>query len=185
MSAPIIAAVSFVVLGSVQLQEQIPQIAISVLFASVFPITGIVYFARSEKTNLNIPDRNLRAKPFGIAVISYSIGTLILLATRAPSIMAGLMLAYAINTSVMMSVTRYWRKVSIHAAGVMGPVSFLVYQFGMFASIFYLLVVPVGLIRLKMGEHTATEVVAGAFIALVATWLQLLFLVPSISFIWR
>lgn len=183
VSAPIIAAISFVVLGLVQPGEQIIQIAISLLFASVLPIAGIVYFARSEKTNLNIPDRNLRAKPFGIAIISYSVGSLILLASRAPIIMAGLMLAYAINTSIMMLVTRYWRKASIHAAGVMGPVSFLVYQFGIFASVFYLLVVPVGLIRLKMSEHTAMEVVAGALIALVATWLQLLFLIPSISLI--
>ncbi|MDG6995017.1 MAG: hypothetical protein JRN52_03755 [Nitrososphaerota archaeon] len=180
VSAPIIAAASFIALGLADLSSEILQIAISLLFASVLPILAIVYFARSEGTNLNIPDRRMRTRPFVAAIASYFVGFVVLFIARAPSIMSGLMIAYTINTVIMLLVTRYWRKASIHACGVMGPVSFLTYQFGAYAALLYLLVLPVGLIRLKMKEHTLMEVAEGAVIGLVATWVQLLFLLRAL-----
>ncbi|MDG6907426.1 MAG: hypothetical protein JRN20_16765 [Nitrososphaerota archaeon] len=180
VSAPIVAAISFVALGLAESHSEIVQIAISLLFASVLPIVAIVYFARSGRTNLNIPNRRMRTKPFVAAIASYFVGSIALFIARAPSIMSGLMIAYTINTVIMLLVTRYWRKASIHACGIMGPVSFLTYQFGAHAALLYLLVLPVGLVRLKMKEHTFMEVAEGAVIGLVATWLQLLFLLRAL-----
>lgn len=180
VSAPIIAAASFVALGLAEPQSEIRQIAISLLFASVLPMLAIAFFARSERTNLNIPERHMRTRPFGAAIVSYFVGSVVLFIASAPNIMSSLMVAYTINTIVMLLVTRYWRKASIHACGVTGPVSFLVYQFGPYTALLYLLVLPVALIRLKMKEHSIMEVVAGAMIGLVATWLQLLFLLRAL-----
>lgn len=75
----------------------------------------------------NIPERSARPRPFVFSIASYLVGFLLLMLTGALLLMSGLMLAYSINTSVMFLVTLFW-KISVHAAGVTGPLTFLVFR---------------------------------------------------------
>ncbi len=151
----------------------------SLIFAGAVPVAGTLVFARLKGLSFDIPDRSLRATPFMLAAISYSLGTALLLLAQAPALITGLMLAYAVNTTVMLGVTQFW-KISIHAAGVAGPLSFLVYRLGLWSSFLYALVVPVGILKLRLKEHSIAQLVVGATLTAAITWIQIIFVVPSI-----
>jgi membrane-associated phospholipid phosphatase len=140
---------------------------------------GIVVFARSEGIDYDIPERQARARPFGIAILSYLAGFLALVTLRTPILVSGLMLAYLINTSVMFLITLVW-KISVHAAGVTGPLSVLVFRLDPVSGLLYLLVIPVGLIRLRLGQHTILQVLTGAVLSAALTWAEIIFLIPLI-----
>jgi membrane-associated phospholipid phosphatase len=176
VSAPVIAAPIFVSLAALENARLVYTLA-SIVFASVIPIVGILYFAKSDGMDYDIPERDARARPFVFAIASYLAGFVLLVLIGAPFLMSGLMLAYSINTSVMFIVTLSW-KISVHAAGVTGPLTFLVFRLGLLWSLLYLLVIPVGLLRFRLGQHTFLQLLAGAVLSAALTWTEIIFLVP-------
>jgi membrane-associated phospholipid phosphatase len=178
LSAPILAAPIFISLALLQ-GANIVSTSLAVLFGSIAPMVGIVVFARSEGIDYDIPERQARARPFGIAILSYLAGFLALVILGTSILVSGLMLAYLINTSAMFLITLFW-KISVHAAGVTGPLSFLVFRLGLLWGLLYLLVIPVGLIRIRLGQHTTLQVLAGAVISAALTWAEIIFLTPLI-----
>jgi len=178
LSAPIIATPVFVVLALLE-STTILSAILSVVCATIVPIIGIVALARSEGLDYEIPEKRARARPFEIAILSYLIGFTMLVMIRTPVPLSGLMLAYFLNTSVMFLITLVW-KISVHAAGVTGPLSFLVFRLGPAWGLLYLLVIPVGLIRIRLGQHTLPQVMAGAVLSATLTWVQIILLLPLI-----
>ncbi len=92
------------------------------------------------------------------------------------------MLAYVVNTSVIFLISLVW-KISVHAAGITGPLTFLVFRLGGLSGLLYLLVVPVGTIRFRLGKHTAFQIAGGAVVSAALTWADIIFLVPLIPVI--
>ena len=178
LSAPIIATPVFVALVLLE-SATILSAILSVFFATIVPVIGITGFARSEGLDYDIPEKRARARPFEIAILSYLAGFTTLVTIGAPVMLSGLMLAYLINTCAMFLITLVW-KISVHAAGVTGPLSFLVFKLGLLWGFLYLLVIPVGLIRVRLGQHTSLQVLAGAVLSAALTWAQIIFLVPLI-----
>ena len=178
LSAPIIATPVFVALVLLE-SATILSAILSVFFATIVPVIGITGFARSEGLDYDIPERRARARPFEIAILSYLAGFTTLVTIGAPVMLSGLMLAYLINTCAMFLITLVW-KISVHAAGVTGPLSFLVFKLGLLWGFLYLLVIPVGLIRIRLRQHTLLQVLAGAVLSALLTWAQIVFLVPLV-----
>jgi len=104
--------------------------------------------------------------------LSYLAGSVVLLLVKAPTMITALMLCYAGNSLVMMLITLRW-KISIHASGIAGPTIVLMYGLGTWACIFFALLVPVGLSRIRLKAHTPTQLLAGALVTIAATWVQL------------
>jgi len=90
-----------------------------------------------------------------------------------------MMVAYAFNTSVMSLITLFL-KISIHTAGVTGPMTFLVYVLGWRWGFLYLLVIPVGGIKLLMREHSISQLAAGAIISAALSWFQIFFILSAL-----
>ncbi len=178
LSAPIIATPVFVALVLLE-SATILSAILSVFFATIVPVIGITGFARSEGLDYDIPEKRARARPFEIAILSYLAGFTTLVTIGAPVMLSGLMLAYLINTCAMFLITLVW-KISVHAAGVTGPLSFLVFKLGLLWGFLYLLVIPVGLIRIRLRQHTLLQVLAGAVLSALLTWAQIVFLVPLV-----
>jgi membrane-associated phospholipid phosphatase len=82
------------------------------------------------------------------------------------------MLCYLGNTVVMMFITLRW-KISVHASGIAGPSTALVYLLGAIAAPLLLLAVPVGWARIKLGAHTILQVIGGASLTFLITWIQI------------
>ena len=142
-------------------------------FGTMIPLVMMYQLTkRGLISDFNVSVRQERARPFVGAAVSYLAGGGALLLLRAPTIIIALMLCYAGNTAIMLLITLRW-KISIHASGVAGPTTALVYSIGTWAAVFFILLIPVGWARVQLKAHTPWQIFAGALVAAIATWLQL------------
>jgi membrane-associated phospholipid phosphatase len=173
-NAPVMAALAFLwMLLPEKGQRLVAHEVISLTFATLIPLLLLFYLQRAGR----IPDiyasqRESRATPFLGAISSYLAGTTALLATAAPKIVTALMLCYLGNSLIMMLITRVW-KISVHASGITGPATVLIYSVGVAALPVLLLVIPVGWARIMLKAHTPAQVLAGGLLTIATTLLQL------------
>jgi len=149
---------------------------VSVLFSTLIPLLYILFFIKEKRKihlDYNFSERKYRIKPFIVAILSYGIGTACLFSLNAPTLIKGLMLCYFVNSIIIVSITLFW-KISVHAAGITGPLTVLIYKLGVLYFPLYLIVVPVALARIKLKEHTLAQVIGGALLVAFTTWLQIL-----------
>jgi hypothetical protein len=171
---PIVAAAAFLFLIIALRPANALTLAwITVIFGAVIPL-GIVYELSRRGT---IPDiwasqRETRIIPFSGALVSYAFGSLALIFARSPAIITSLMFCYFGNTFIMMLISLWW-KISVHASGIAGPCTALVYSIGAIATPLLLLIVPVGWARIRLKAHTLPQVVAGALLTVLITWVQM------------
>jgi membrane-associated phospholipid phosphatase len=171
---PIVAAPAFLYLILLQTPVNSPTLAvISVMFGALVPLS-IVYGLSKLRI---IPDLwasqlETRAIPFTGAIFSYLLGSAALAIENSPAIITALMLCYVGNTVIMMLISLKW-KISVHASGVAGPVTALIYVLGVVALALLFLIVPVGWARIRLQAHTIAQVAAGALLTVVATWIQM------------
>ncbi|RLE72513.1 MAG: hypothetical protein DRZ80_07160 [Thermoprotei archaeon] len=64
-------------------------------------------------------------------------------------------------------------KTSVHMAGIAGPVTFFVIIYGINYSTLYLLLLPVAWARYEKRAHNLSQLVLGAIIAIITTWITL------------
>jgi len=170
---PVVAAFTFLILLYSQSSISLPFVAVSLTFGTLVPLAVIfLLLKRGVVSDFFVSEKKERAKPFAGAILSYIIGSLMLWWLRAPLIVTASMLCYAGNTVLMMLITRQW-KISVHASGITGPTTVLIESIGVWVSIFFALLIPVGWARIKMKAHTPTQIIAGALVTIVSTWLQL------------
>ena len=171
-NAPIVAATVFTVLIAFT-RSPLYQLVIAIVFATLVPLGLLFYLTRKRIIpDLYASDRDSRAIAFVGVLISYFLGGVALGLTRAIPIVTGLMLCYFVNGFIAMLISLKW-KISVHAWGITGPLTSLIFQFGLLLSPIWLLVVPVGWARLEMKAHTLSQILAGAMIAIPLTWFQL------------
>ncbi|TMI39511.1 hypothetical protein E6H23_08895 [Candidatus Bathyarchaeota archaeon] len=171
-NAPIVAATVFTVLIAFT-RSPLYQLVIAIVFATLVPLGLLFYLTRKRIIpDLYASDRDSRAIAFVGVLISYFLGGVALGLTRAIPIVTGLMLCYFVNGFIAMLISLKW-KISVHAWGITGPLTSLIFQFGLLLSPIWLLVVPVGWARLEMKAHSLSQILAGAMIAIPLTWFQL------------
>jgi membrane-associated phospholipid phosphatase len=173
-NAPVVAAFTFLVLlASEKAPNFLGLVVITVTFGTIIPL-GIIYFLSKHGV---IPDfyashRETRAVPFVGAISSYLAGAIVLFLAEAPPIVTALMLCYFGNSLVMMLVSLKW-KISVHASGISGPATALVYALGVQALPVFVLLIPVGWARMKLKAHTLVQFLVGALLTIATTWIQL------------
>ena len=173
-NAPVMAALAFVWLLLAENSSLFfTHVAVALLFGTLIPLLFLFYLSRAGR----IPDiyasrRESRAVPFLGAIASYLVGAIALLATRAPRIVTALMLCYLVNSLIMMLITGRW-KISVHASGITGPATVLIYSVGIVALPVLLLVIPVGWARVSLKAHSPAQVFAGGLLTIATTLLQL------------
>jgi membrane-associated phospholipid phosphatase len=148
-------------------------LATCVTFGTMIPLVMMYQLTkRGLISDFNVSVRQERTGPFVGAAASYLAGSGALLLFKAPTIIIALMLCYAGNTVIMLFITLRW-KISIHASGVAGPTTALIFSIGWWAAGFFILLIPVGWARVQLKAHTPWQIFAGAIVAAIATWLQL------------
>jgi hypothetical protein len=175
---PLVAAPTFLYLILLERPANALVLASIILFfATLLPLTMVVALTRQGI----IPDiwaskRESRAIPFAGAIISYLLGALTLIVARSPAPITSLMFCYVGNTTIMMLITLRW-KISVHASGIAGPFTALIYLLGTVAIPLSLLILPVAWARLKLKAHTIPQVALGALLTVLTTWVQMGFYV--------
>jgi len=139
----------------------------SALFAAIGPMLFIFWcYANDRISDLDMSVRSERERLFGVFVLFYAVGTLVLVALHAPHLLIATMAGYTANTLIVGIITRYW-KISTHAIGITAPLTVLTIIDGA-APLPYLSLIPlVGWARLYLHAHTPAQVIAG--VALGAT----------------
>ena len=130
-----------------------------------FPFLSILYFHRKKVVDLYVSKRKARTPFYLIAIASYSFGTMLFLVTGT-KIMFLLALGSLLVTTILMGVNLFW-KVSIHCAGVTGPIFALICVFGITAIPLTLIVGLVGWSRIRLKNHTFAQTLAGTLISLI------------------
>ncbi len=149
---------------------------VAFFFGSAFPMLVIYFMYKMGKVgDLDVTDRSQRTVPFILNILMYALGTIIMLALNAPAIVSALMFCYTMNTLVTFLISLHW-KISVHAIGVAGPFTCLIYFLGWLYSPLLLLIIPIGWSRVELKAHTLAQVVAGFLLSMAMTWAQLVLL---------
>ena len=167
-SAPLIAIYNIPIIC---LKEQNCLVAslIAFLFLTFFPVAPIIHDARKGRTDIFVAQRGKRLKFFTLTIINHFVGFLLSLFFKL-KVLPLYILCYFTVTLTILVITLKW-KISVHTAGVAGPVTFIVLFFGFAYSLLYLLLIPVAWARLKMKAHTRAQVILGAVVAVLVTFL--------------
>ncbi|HMK83930.1 MAG TPA: hypothetical protein VK503_09450, partial [Candidatus Bathyarchaeia archaeon] len=134
LNPTIIAGFAFLILVSRQsIQTSFLLMIVCLTFGTLVPLVMVHQLSkRGIVSDYYVSQKEERAKPFAGAMISYLVGSGVLLLVNAPPIVTAFMLCYAGNTMIMMIITLRW-KISIHAAGVASAATGLIYAIGVWA----------------------------------------------------
>jgi membrane-associated phospholipid phosphatase len=178
LNAPLIALLTFIPLTVSQDPSNTNQIIlITTLFGALLPLSSTYYLVRKGIIpDIYASDRNTRTEPFLWAMVSYLLGVTVLIYIEAPLVVTAMMACYFVNAIIMLGITLKW-KISIHAVGVMGPVTALVWELGTKMMPFLLLIIPLAWARVELKAHDKKQVAAGAILSSLLTWFQMIFYV--------
>ncbi len=140
---------------------------ICILSMVIAPITPIIYSAWRGHVDLDVSQRQLRTKFFAFSLGCYIVAIAIysLLQCHVLSVLAA---AYLTVTAAVMIATLK-TKISVHAAGVGGPGTALVYMYGPIMVPIVFIWAAVVWARTVLRQHTIAQGVAGIIIGLVVT----------------
>ncbi len=145
----------------------------SVFFTSIGPMLFVFWLYASDRiSDLDMSIREERERVFVVFVLSYALGTVDLWSIGAPRIMTAAMAGYALSSLVVQWITRYW-KISTHALGITAPLVALLAIFGSRPLPFLVLIPIVCWARVYLRAHTPAQVIAGAGLAAISTYVML------------
>jgi membrane-associated phospholipid phosphatase len=142
----------------------------SAFFTSIGPMLYIFWlYATDRISDLDMSNRAERERVFVVFVIFFVLGTIDLWLIQAPAIITASMAGYAVSSLVVQWITRYW-KISTHALGITAPLLALCVLYGTRPVPFLVLIPIVCWARVYLRAHTVLQVLAGAGLAGVSTF---------------
>ncbi len=160
-----------------EVSKKIITILVALIFGFLLHIFLFLYFRKKGKLiNLDATIKEERTVPFLIAVIFYVIGLIILISFNVNIISIAFWFCYISNTLLITLINKFW-KISAHSMGAAGPASAIFYVFGYFGFIPLIISIIVGWSRIKLKCHNIYQVLAGAFLGFISTYLQIYLIV--------
>ncbi len=142
---------------------------LAAIFAGVIPLTIILLgVRRGQLSDIHIVDREQRHIPLLASILSVALGLVLLYVLPAAGEVRALTVAMLAGLVATAAVTRVW-KVSIHTAVATG---FAVVYGTTFGVLGWLAVLPAAAIawsRVRLGDHTLTQVLGGALLGAIVT----------------
>ena len=129
-----------------------------------FPFFSVLYFYKKKFSDLDVSKRETRTPLLLIAIFSYLAATIIFSITNT-KILFLLALGCTFVSLIITVVNLFW-KVSIHCAGVTGPIFSLIFVFGLTALPLSVIIGLVGWSRIKLKNHTFSQTLVGTLISL-------------------
>jgi hypothetical protein len=138
-------------------------VLLGTVFFAFFPFLPVILISGMKNARSNYSEKKARTSFFLMALVSYSVATVIFFATGT-KIMFLPAFGYVCVTLVLMIIDMFWR-ISAHCAGVAGPITALFYVYGMVAVPLFLFLVPLSWARVALKEHTIGQTIGGALTA--------------------
>ena len=140
---------------------------LGISFIVIGPILPLSLMVARGKMTFDVTNRRDRPLLYLAAIIVYICGALVAW-IFLNHVMTVLAVAYAAVTSAIAIVSLYW-KVSAHAAGVAGPITGLIWVYGLRFLPFMGLAFVVAWARWKLKLHTHWQLICGILIAIIVT----------------
>ncbi len=180
-SAPLYASylIIYLILKTKYLMHAL-SIAFAFLYLSILPVITIVIDSVRGRTDIFVSKVTHRYRYFIHAILAYFAGflTFMLLGNY---FMALFSLTYALNTAVAMALSLR-DKVSVHMAAIAGPNTFLTMTLGIEHLALFTILPIVAWARLKLGAHTAKQLVVGALASIITTYVVVTLFTPMVSY---
>lgn len=164
--------------GYLSTKNQVILFLHGLFFLSILPILPVLYDAWRGKTDIFVRNREERPKYFLFAIAMYLLGSVTSMVFGA-KLMALFLLCYLTVTLSLLILT-YWTKVSVHVAGVAGPLTYIVYFKGPIFILLFLLIPLVAWERVASNAHSLKQVALGALDSVAVTMMTILALGPLI-----
>jgi len=173
LSLPLVATMVVVVfsfcnpegLGSVLTPLQAVSLGIPTI--AVAPIVMVLYFFKKGYVDLYVSQGERRPVFFIPALAAYVSATVVFLSLNC-KILYLLSVSYLSMSLIVLLVTLFW-KISIHMAGLTGPITALTLVLGANYALLYLLALPLGWARTELEAHTVPQVLSGAVVGIGVT----------------
>jgi membrane-associated phospholipid phosphatase len=131
-------------------------------FCGLIPYGIVIAGVRRRRwTDRHVRLRQQRPVPFLAAMASFLVGLALLVGLGAPRQLVALVVAMLTCLAATMFVTLWW-KLSLHTAAASGTVAILVLTFGPLLVLALPVVALVAWSRIRLGDHTLAETLAGA-----------------------
>ncbi|SCF23184.1 hypothetical protein GA0070612_5116 [Micromonospora chokoriensis] len=135
---------------------------LAILFCSVVPYAVIwVGVRRGRLTDHHIGVREQRRMPLVYGLLSVLVGLAVLVLAGAPRPLVAMVVVMFAVLLIVTAINQAW-KLSAHAAVASGSMCVLIIVFGAALIPSLAIVVLVGWSRVRLGDHTIGQVVAGA-----------------------
>ncbi|MBT8171920.1 hypothetical protein KJN74_03525 [Candidatus Bathyarchaeota archaeon] len=176
----IVATLSFSLWSPIGLGSLAPPLTILLCFLlfAFFPFLPVIYSYKRNIVDLYVSKKEARTPFFIIAISSYLLATIIFFITNT-QIMFLLAMGYTIVSIFLLGVNFFW-KISIHCAGVTGPIFALSFVFGINALPLFLIIFLVCWSRIKLKDHTFAQTFAGTLISLTVGLVEYNILYPLV-----
>lgn len=173
-NAPIVAIVVFIAINHSLIPDGswVIYALTSAFFAGIMPIIIGSIWTKNKNIERDMPVKEDRFYPLILVILSYILGVGVLYLMDAPALTTVLMVCYLTNTCVVFLINLHW-KISIHAMGMAGPLTALIYLFGWTGLILTLLLPVVGWSRVYLKRHTPGQVIIGSILGFVLTAAQI------------
>ncbi len=142
----------------------------ALLFLSLIPLCSLFFYIPGKEHEAEKIAHRQRVASFVFMFFSYPAGLLALILTGAPKIFVSMALVYTLVTLGLIVFNLFLHyKASGHAAGVAGPVTSMIYLFGLPATPLLLLLPLVTWARVSAKGHNTWQTVVGAVVSLLIT----------------
>lgn len=143
------------------LVHRVGWLGISLLFVTCLPLLYVgVLVARRKVDGFYIADRSRRLMPLLVSSASCFSGFILLRATGAPPQLSAFLLSYGVLGLLATATNARW-KISLHGAGVCGPLAMLHLLLGLPAVYWLPVPLAVSWARIALGAHSPPQVAAG------------------------
>ena len=143
--------------------------AVTLFFLTLGPLIFVLLGVRSGKlSDIDLSRRTERTWPFLFGLASAMLGLFVLSYLHGPRALETALVATAVGSLVLM-VTTWWWKISIHAATLAGAVTMLAALYGPAVLLALFLLVLVCWSRVVLRRHTLAQVVAGSLVSIALT----------------
>lgn len=148
--------------------------AITLLFTSIGPLLYILIGVRRGKfSDVDVSIRSQRSGPFLFTILSALIALFMLAAFHGPRDLDTLLLIMIVSGVIMM-ITTFWWKISIHTSSLASAATILTALYGTIMLPLFLLVALVGWSRVVLRRHTIAQVIAGSVLSTILATVILL-----------
>ena len=141
---------------------------VSLIFLTVVPALSLLFYIPRRNEPWASTEKRQRVMSFVFMAVSYPIGYALLQILHAPAIFEAITLAYVMVVLGLILINIFF-KASGHAAGVAGPVSALIYLYGLIATPLIALIPLTMWARVKAKGHTLSQTIVGTILSAAIT----------------